>query len=280
MSDPTSTSPGIESPETPVPISLGGASGAWSQPPRHDLASSLMSMQRQMAEMENQMERMTEYFFQKPANSEQQRPMSAWMEDDFFGGPRHSMLPRRRLPGSMLRDAHARWFSEDPGFSHDLPAALPRNPSQGRMSLQTDQFPSEKQLVCPINTPGSSLANIFKDSSSLSSDPDFFGPVIVNDGGKRKIQLRFDVHQYKPEEIEVKTLGSRVTVHALHKEETDHNRVYCEFQRVYTLPDGVDAHSLESSFSREGILTIDAPLPSAIPEEPLNTAIKIIHEKK
>ena len=41
--------------------------------------------------------------------------------------------------------------------------------------------------------------------------------------------------------------------------------MYREYHRVMTLPPSVDVHTLASSFSPEGVLSIEAPLP---PKEP------------
>ena len=43
---------------------------------------------------------------------------------------------------------------------------------------------------------------------------------------------RFDVAQYKPEEVTVKTVDNRLLVHAKHEEKTPSRTVYREYNQV------------------------------------------------
>lgn len=76
------------------------------------------------------------------------------------------------------------------------------------------------------------------------------------------LKLRFDVAQYEPDEIVVKTVDNRLTVHAKHEERSENRSVYREYNREFHLPDGTDIEAIKSSLSKEGILTIDCPLPA------------------
>lgn len=88
-------------------------------------------------------------------------------------------------------------------------------------------------------------------------------PVIqdTEDGG-RVLKLRFDVTQYEPDEIVVKTVDNRLTVHAKHEERSENRSVYREYNREFHLPEGADIEQIKSTLSKEGILTIDCPLPA------------------
>ena len=57
-------------------------------------------------------------------------------------------------------------------------------------------------------------------------------------------------------------------VHAKHEENTDGNSVFREYNREFLLPSGTDPESIKSSLSKDGILTVEAPLPQpAITQE-------------
>ncbi|OQR67540.1 heat shock protein beta-1-like [Tropilaelaps mercedesae] len=81
-------------------------------------------------------------------------------------------------------------------------------------------------------------------------------------GGNKELKLRFDVSQYAPEEIVVKTVDHRLQVSAKHEEKSDNKSVYREYNREFLLPRGLDPAHITSNLSKDGILTIQAPLPA------------------
>ncbi|XP_065363867.1 heat shock protein beta-1 [Calliphora vicina] len=129
-------------------------------------------------------------------------------------------------------------------------------------------------------------ANFFESTSSttnsaLSSRPkqnyisDMNSPLIQEDGDNKVLKLRFDVSQYAPEEIVVKTVDQKLLVHAKHEEKSDTKSVYREYNREFLLPKGVNPESIRSSLSKDGVLTVDAPLPALTAGE---TMIPITHK--
>lgn len=86
-------------------------------------------------------------------------------------------------------------------------------------------------------------------------------PIIQDTEEGRVLKLRFDVTQYEPDEIVVKTVDNRLTVHAKHEERSENRSVYREYNREFHLPDGTDIEQIKSSLSKDGILTVDCPLP-------------------
>lgn len=48
--------------------------------------------------------------------------------------------------------------------------------------------------------------------------------------------FRFDVAQYKPEEVTVKTVDNRLLVHAKHEEKTPQRAVFREYNQVSIFP--------------------------------------------
>jgi HSP20 family molecular chaperone IbpA len=57
-------------------------------------------------------------------------------------------------------------------------------------------------------------------------------PVVTDNQGNRKYQLCFDVRQYKPEEISLKTKDGHLEIHAKHEESSDNSKV-CTLLCVY-----------------------------------------------
>lgn len=104
---------------------------------------------------------------------------------------------------------------------------------------------------------------------------DISSPLIQDEGDSKVLKLRFDVSQYAPEEIVVKTVDQKLLVHAKHEEKSDTKSVYREYNREFLLPKGVNPETIRSSLSKDGVLTVDAPLPQALaaPE----TMIPIAH---
>lgn len=92
----------------------------------------------------------------------------------------------------------------------------------------------------------------------------FHSPLIQDSSsdGCKALKLRFDVHNYKPEEIVVKTVDNKLMVHAKHEEKTDNRTVYREYNREFLLPKGTNPEEIRSTLSKDGVLTVEAPLPS------------------
>lgn len=51
-------------------------------------------------------------------------------------------------------------------------------------------------------------------------------------------------------------------VHAKHEEKSENRSVYREYNREFLLPKGTNPEQIRSSLSKDGILTIEAPLPA------------------
>lgn len=61
-------------------------------------------------------------------------------------------------------------------------------------------------------------------------------------------------------QVSVKILNNMLIVSAVHEEKTDDNTVYREYNREILLPLGTDPEAVESALSKDGILTVRAPL--------------------
>lgn len=102
-------------------------------------------------------------------------------------------------------------------------------------------------------------------------------PIREDHDGARKFHLQFDVRQFKPEEIAVKTNGNQLTVQAKHEEKDSGKNVLREYCRQYVIPREVNPEHLISKLSSEGMLTIEAPLPAL--HGPRDKLIAIEHRK-
>lgn len=88
-------------------------------------------------------------------------------------------------------------------------------------------------------------------------------PLITNTSDGKALKLKFDVTDYAPEEIIVKTVDNKLQVHAKHEEKSDSRSVLREYNREFLLPEGTNPEQVKSSLSREGVLTVQVPLPKS-----------------
>ncbi|XP_014667530.1 PREDICTED: heat shock protein Hsp-16.48/Hsp-16.49-like [Priapulus caudatus] len=102
---------------------------------------------------------------------------------------------------------------------------------------------------------------------------------VVEEGGQKKLQMHFDVRNYRPEEIKVQVDGNMLKVCASHEEKTENGEIFRQFSRQFTVPDNVNPEALKSMLTPEGVLNIEAPyMALEAPKEP--TAIPIDFVKK
>lgn len=102
-----------------------------------------------------------------------------------------------------------------------------------------------------------------KLGKSLRSADSGNGELVKNPNtiGKDGFQVCLDVHQFAPNEINVKTVGNNtIVVDANHEErEDEHGYISRKFTRRYTLPKGFNIKDVVSTLSSDGVLSIKAP---------------------
>lgn len=96
----------------------------------------------------------------------------------------------------------------------------------------------------------------------LTEDFKVNNPVQQDVFGNRKFQLEFDVRQFRPEEIHIKTNGNQLSVHCKHEEKENGKSAFREYNRQFILPKEVNPEHLTSKLSADGMLNIEAPLPA------------------
>ncbi|XP_046563217.1 uncharacterized protein LOC124272107 [Haliotis rubra] len=117
---------------------------------------------------------------------------------------------------------------------------------------------------------GSGFGSTALDTSSRSSSAiDKYmlkvdQPFVTDMDGKKKLSLKFDMSEFKPEEISLKTVDNRLMIGAKHLEETATSKIYREFSKQYVLPVKIDPISLSSILSKDGVLSIEAPAPDSV----------------
>jgi HSP20 family molecular chaperone IbpA len=131
-------------------------------------------------------------------------------------------------------------------------------------------FRSTTSTTTQSNTSASDLAHRAGPPAELRTwYDDLNSPLIQSDGNDKSLKLRFDVSQYSPEEIVVKTVDNKLLVHAKHEEKTESKSVYREYNREFLLPKGTNPELIKSSLSKDGVLTVEAPLPAITSGEKL-----------
>ncbi|CAI5454991.1 unnamed protein product [Caenorhabditis angaria] len=91
---------------------------------------------------------------------------------------------------------------------------------------------------------------IFKDGIDVNSN-------VVND--ERRFAVDVDCYQFRPEEIQVKTLDDTLLIEGRHEDVRDRdNFTKMYFIRKYQLPKDVDFNSIQSSIDSKGKLNVEA----------------------
>merc|ERR1712241_470500 len=78
---------------------------------------------------------------------------------------------------------------------------------------------------------------------------------------QNKSQVEFNVSEYLPEELSIKTEGEVLIVLAKHETKAEGGQSYVskQFEQRFSLPSGVKPEKISSSLSKEGVLTVTAP---------------------
>ncbi|KAH8400155.1 hypothetical protein KR215_008044 [Drosophila sulfurigaster] len=155
-------------------------------------------------------------------------------------------------------------------FRHEL---MNREANFFESTRYVNKIPKNLALTPATSTTNSALPSRVPKQQNYVSD--ISSPLIQDEGDNKVLKLRFDVSQYAPEEIVVKTVDQKLLVHAKHEEKSDTKSVYREYNREFLLPKGVNPESIRSSLSKDGVLTVDAPLPALTAGE---TLIPIAHK--
>jgi len=97
------------------------------------------------------------------------------------------------------------------------------------------------------------IKDMFPCTSNFSRD------VEVNENDEKELTLKFDLKDYKPNELKVTVLDNVLKIEAKHEENTEGNHISKQFVRSYVLPAEYKAKDVQSSLSKSGKLTVVVP---------------------
>eukprot|EP00918_Siedleckia_nematoides_P052407 GHVU01114519.1.p1 GENE.GHVU01114519.1~~GHVU01114519.1.p1 ORF type:complete len:315 (+),score=41.81 GHVU01114519.1:573-1517(+) len=105
------------------------------------------------------------------------------------------------------------------------------------------------------------LDNVFYDTKQNKGDE-----------GAKTFRVSFDVSQFKPDEINVRTEESKLYVKAKHEEKASSGNMTHEFSRTVDIPKNVDPAAITCTMSNDGILQVEAPVSAPAYQQICNTA--------
>ncbi|XP_077983683.1 alpha-crystallin B chain-like [Glandiceps talaboti] len=114
-----------------------------------------------------------------------------------------------------------------------------------------------------------------KQSEEIKTEPSAESESAVGEGaGVDKFQVSVNLSQFKPENIEVNIRGNRLQIHAKGEERGDDGmKAYREYSQQYLLPENVNMEAFTSNLSKEGVLTLEAPIEAVEAPEARNIPI-------
>ncbi|XP_047363309.1 heat shock protein beta-1 isoform X3 [Vespa velutina] len=171
----------------------------------------------------------------------------AQRDEDLYP-PKHKTVIKLRRHHTSSSEHKTSTTSKMDGWDKVDPAASSARSAFDNFKSTTTQQSSQNSSLSPQH-----------DSTWLDG---LNSPLIQDEGDSKMLKLRFDVSQYTPEEIVVKTVDNKLLVHAKHEEKTESKSVYREYNREFLLPKGTNPESIKSSLSKDGVLTVEAPLPA------------------
>merc|ERR1711971_294102 len=132
-------------------------------------------------------------------------------------------------------------------------------PSQRQQALLAPPHPSSSSLVPAAATAATSVNR--SNNMALHSGESDMSPKAKVSYDQDKFQVEFNVQDYTPEELSIKTEGDVLIVLAKHetKAEGGQSFVSKQFEQRFSLPSGVKPEKISSSLSKDGFLTVTAP---------------------
>merc|ERR1712172_37201 len=131
-------------------------------------------------------------------------------------------------------------------------------PSQRQQALLAPPHPSSSSLV-PATATTTSVNR--SNNMALQSGESDMSPKAKVSYDLDKFQVEFNVQDYPPEELSIKTEGDVLIVLAKHetKAEGGQSFVSKQFEQRFSLPSGVKPEKISSSLSKDGFLMVTAP---------------------
>lgn len=97
-------------------------------------------------------------------------------------------------------------------------------------------------------------------SNTVSKLDDMKTMYDVDESGKGSFKIRFDVKEFKPEEVQVKIQQNKLIVQARHEEKAANTSVTRQYSRQVDIPSTVDEDKMQCILSNDGVLSVEAPI--------------------
>ncbi|CAF0886954.1 unnamed protein product [Brachionus calyciflorus] len=154
-----------------------------------------------------------------------------------------------------FEDESRRWREQFMSQSQMGPSLLDRP----RMFLNYPEFPELTSNFTPMSSRfNNSLFPSSTPSLTLSQNTQK-SFIEEDDNGNKKYKITFDVGDFKPNEIQVRTEGRSLVVKGDREVVAGSSSETKQFNRELTLPDFVEPTSVQS-FLSDGVLTVEAPV--------------------
>jgi crystallin alpha B len=136
-----------------------------------------------------------------------------------------------------------------------------------RMTPADDMMTRMKQAEMEIDAMRRAMFQLvpqdLNDMGKMQIKPTSPDQDVFLENGERNLRLKFDVKEFKPDEIKVKVMeDNMLQVSADHTESTNEGYKHCAYERRYLLPKGAQAESVRPTLTNDGVLVIEAPLPT------------------
>lgn len=190
-----------------------------------------------------------------------------FFEDSYFSNSRQEFESMRR---DMMREAKDFWNKVDDD-TLDL-----REPYTRRTTTLTsapeESITSRRYSSRDVSNPATSLPSWFMPRSLRETTGGGFSSgdrqVMRIKEDDQKFEITLNVHDYRPEELKVRTQpDNTIIIEGKHEERakdgkpgnSNYNAVLQQFSRQYTLPPSCVPHRVVSNLSRDGVLVVTAP---------------------
>ena len=149
-----------------------------------------------------------------------------------------------------------------------------KQPSNNKSSVEDVQNEFDKTMnpqsweqnqVTPSKQNHRSERNPFHFNTGLLSPVSSASGLSKIEHDDKTYKIHVDVKNFSPEDLVIKTVDDCVIVEANHEEKTNDGRTYSNksFSQSFNLPWGTDPESVTSALSKDGVLTISAPITNA-----------------
>jgi len=162
-------------------------------------------------------------------------------------------------PNSWEEDDRRRASNFDSAFN-DMRKGSAFDSALSSTRQGSSMFDSSRSSILDRDRSGSLFDRDERSLFAANSEQNGISRVQYDDDSYK---ILVNVENYNPEELVIKTVDNTVIVEAKHEEKTPEGRSYStqSFNQSFTLPRGVNPESVTSALSKEGVLTITAPLP-------------------